>query len=211
MNKALNICRSSEIATQQLKAMKSEENKTEDVRAIASRQGNQKGTSVEKRKHWTHHQTKGNVAKRILNQRAINATVVGENKGIHWKAAQHLGTNVNRARTNHFASVCKSSHKRPSKRLTELPDEEQETDNDTYKVEEVSSAQTRGKKLHTTLEFCDPDAGYKTKLDCKLDTGATCNVLTHRDLSVICQTAYQKHQSEASTIQWECHETIWET
>ena len=54
MNKALNICRSSEIATQQLKAMKSEENKTEDVRAISSREGN-KGTSVEKRKHWTHH------------------------------------------------------------------------------------------------------------------------------------------------------------
>ena len=40
MNKALNICRSSEIATQQLKAMKTEENKTEDVRAISSHQGN---------------------------------------------------------------------------------------------------------------------------------------------------------------------------
>jgi len=56
-------------------------------------------------------ETKGNVAKRILNQRAINATVVG-------KAAQHLGTNVNRARTNHFASVCKSSRKRAIKRYT---------------------------------------------------------------------------------------------
>ena len=98
---------------------------------------------------------------------------------------------------NHFASVCKSSQKRPIKQLTELPDEEQETDTDTdeffYKVEEVSSVQTRGKQLYTTLEFCDPDAGCKTKLeklDCQLDTGATCNVLTHRDLSVICQTAY---------------------
>ena len=39
------------------------------------------------------------------------------------------------------------------------------------------------------FSLCDPDAGYKTKLDCQLDTGATCNVLTHRDLSVICQTA----------------------
>jgi len=44
MNKALNICRSSEIAPQQLKAMKTEENKTEDIRAISSRQGN-KGKS----------------------------------------------------------------------------------------------------------------------------------------------------------------------
>ena len=39
MNKALNICRSSEITTQQLKAMKTEENKTEDVHAISSHQG----------------------------------------------------------------------------------------------------------------------------------------------------------------------------
>ena len=44
MSKALNICRASEIATQQLKARKIEENKTEDVRAISSRQGN-KGKS----------------------------------------------------------------------------------------------------------------------------------------------------------------------
>ena len=90
---------------------------------------------------------------------------------------------------NHFASVCKSSQKRPIKQLTELSDEEQETDTDTdtneffYKVEEVSSVQARGKQFYAPLEFCDPDAGYKTKLDCQLDTGATCNVLTHRDLS----------------------------
>ena len=47
----------------------------------------------------------------------------------------------------------------------------------------MSSVQARGKQFYASLEFCDPDAGYKTKLDCQLDTGATCNVLTHRDLS----------------------------
>ena len=48
-----------------------------------------------------HLQTKRNVEKRILNTRTINATVVEENKGmrIHWKAVQHLGTNVRRARS----------------------------------------------------------------------------------------------------------------
>ena len=45
-----------------------------------------------------HNQTKGNIEKRILNTRAINATAV-ENRGIHWKAVQQLGTNVKRART----------------------------------------------------------------------------------------------------------------
>ena len=54
----------------------------------------------------------------------------------------------------------------------------------------MSSVQARGTQFYTSLEFCDPDASYKTKLDCQLDIGATCNVLTHRDLSVICQTAH---------------------
>ena len=35
------------------------------------------------RKHAMHHQTKGNIEKRILNTRAINATAVEENRGIH--------------------------------------------------------------------------------------------------------------------------------
>ena len=97
---------------------------------------------------------------------------------------------------NHFASVCKSSQKCPIKQLMELSDAEQETDTDTdtdeffYKLEEVSSVQARGKQFYTPLEFCNPDTSYKTKLDCQLDTGTTCNVLTHRDLSVICQSAH---------------------
>ena len=99
---------------------------------------------------------------------------------------------------NHFASVCKSSQKCPIKQLTKLLDAEQETDTDTdtdtdesfCKVEEVSSIQARRKQFYTSLEFCNPVASYKTKLDCQLDTGATCNVLTHCDLSVICQTAH---------------------
>lgn len=51
------------------------------------------------KKHTMHHQTKANIEKRILNTRAINATAVEENRGIHWKAVQQLGTNVKRART----------------------------------------------------------------------------------------------------------------
>ena len=50
--------------------------------------------------------------------------------------------------------------------------------------------QARAKQFHASLEFCDPDAGYKTKLDCQLDTGATCNFLIHRVLSVIFQNGH---------------------
>lgn len=87
---------------------------------------------------------------------------------------------------NHLALLCKLSN--------EYPHEEEETETDTdeffYKVEEAPSAQTRGEQFYTTLKFCDPDAGYKTKSDCQLDTGATCTELTHCGLSVIGQAAY---------------------
>ena len=59
-----------------------------------------------------HHQTKGNIEKRILNTRAINATIVEENKGILWKAVQHLGMNAKRARSliisHRYANHCKN-------------------------------------------------------------------------------------------------------
>ena len=81
--------------------------------------------------------------------------------------------------------------------MTELSDDEQETDADEFffKLEEVSSVQATGKQLCTSLEFADLNARYKTKLDCQLGTGATCNVLTHRDLSVIGQTGHPALQA----------------
>ena len=200
MNKALNICRSSEMATQQLKAMKTEENKTEDVRAISSRQGNKgksrkpfngkktRDASPDQRKHRKMHpKHKGYQCYRC--GRKQRHSLESCPAFVHeCKACK---------KPNHFASVWKSSQKCPIKQLTELSDAEQETDTDTdkdeffyIKVEEVSSVQARGKQFYAPLEFCDPDARYKTKLDCQLDTGATCNVLTHRDLSLICQTAH---------------------
>ena len=73
--------------------------------------------------------------------------------------------------------------------LDSLETETSETESDEffYKVEEVSSVQAKGKQLFTALEFSDATDRFKTTLECQLDTGATCNVLSHRDLSVISQ------------------------
>ena len=61
--------------------------------------------------------------------------------------------------------------------------------------DDISTSKRKTKQQYTSLEFADPNARYKTKLDCQLDTGATCNVLTHRDLSVICQTGHPALQA----------------
>ena len=41
-------------------------------------------------------------------------------------------------------------------------------------------------KLTFKLTFCIQD-NYKTSMECQLDTGASCNVISHRDLSILLQ------------------------
>jgi len=95
---------------------------------------------------------------------------------------------------NHFASVCRSvSCTSQVKQMASISDsseaETSETESDKFffKVEEVSSVQAKGKQLFAVLEFTVATDRFKTTLECQLDTGATCNVLSHRDLSVINQ------------------------
>ena len=200
INKALNICRSSEVATLQLKAMKSEETKsTEEVRVVSGRQNNK----VKSRKQYNGYNGKKKTRDPSSDprkhrepnskQRAYQCYRCGGKQRHTLESCPAFGHECKACKKpNHFASVCRSSQKHPIKQMTELSDDEQETDTDKffYKLEEVSSVKARGKQLYTSLEFADPNARYRTKLDCQLDTGATCNVLTHRDLSVICQTGH---------------------
>ena len=147
--------------------------------------------TTERRKLAIHLRIQGSIESQIQNRRPISVIVEGKQRhtlencpafGNEYKACK---------KPNHFASVCRSSQKQSIKQMTELSDDEQETDTDEffYKLE-VSSVQATGKQLHTSLEYTDPNARYTTKLDCQLDTGAACNVLTHRDLLVICQTGH---------------------
>jgi len=70
---------------------------------------------------------------------------------------------------------------------SEAETSETESDKFFFKVEEVLSVQAKGKQLFAVLEFTVATDRFKTTLECQLDTGATCNVLSHRDLSVINQ------------------------
>ena len=71
----------------------------------------------------------------------------------------------------------------------ETSDEESEENDDLLiKVEEVSNMKTNGKQINTTLVFSDMKEDYHTELQCQLDTGATCSVMSPRDLAVITQT-----------------------
>ena len=47
---------------------------------------------------------------------------------------------------------------------------------------------TAGKQFNAKIIFTDPEELYNTELECQLDTGATCYVMSLRDLAVINQT-----------------------
>lgn len=198
LNKALNICRSSEAASHQLKAMKIDEKKaTEEVRVVRERNSRdhkkrdpkkrdpkKRQDQAPMRKEWQCFNCGGKQRHNLENCPAY---------GHECKACK---------KPNHFASVCRSAPRRQVKQIAEETDDEQETDSDEflYQVEEVSSVQAKGKQLFASLEFYDANARYKTKLDCQLDTGATCNVLTHHDLSVISQNGNPALQTSKVTL-----------
>jgi hypothetical protein len=50
--------------------------------------------------------------------------------------------------------------------------EEEDSDEWAFMVEEIGSVKAKGKHVFAKLQF----------MDCQLDTGATCNVMSHRDL-----------------------------
>ena len=107
------------------------------------------------------------------------------------------------SKPNHFASVCRFKNKPAGgetvnrgnnsvKQVTEgtdtSDDEMIDTEDPFFKIEEVSSVKTPGKQFNAKIVFSDPEELYNTELECQLDTGATCNVMSLRDLAVINQT-----------------------
>ena len=148
INKALNICRSSEVATLQLKAMKSEETKSsEQVHAISSRQNNKvKSRNQYNGKKKTRDLFSDPRKHREPNskQRAYQCYRCGGKQRHTLEKCPAFGHECKACKKpNHFTSVCRSSQKRPIKQMTELSDDEQETNTDEffYKLEEVSSVQ----------------------------------------------------------------------
>jgi len=73
--------------------------------------------------------------------------------------------------------------KQVTKETDTSDDDISDSEDPLFKIEEVSSVKTEGKII-----FSDPEESYDTDLDCQVDTGATCNIMSLRDLAVINQT-----------------------
>ena len=83
-----------------------------------------------------------------------------------------------------------------SSQVNRVEDEDDsDTDLSVLNVETVSTLSTvlgKGKQVITELTFCVEDndlVKHKTSMVCQLDTGASCNVISYRDLTVLLQNS----------------------
>ena len=202
LNKALSICRSNEAASKQLKFMKQEEIQTdEQVNAVDSQA--KRLDKWHKQKKDTKYGKNGKATKGTKK----NCSRCGATKQHRKEECKAYGQTCHLcSKPNHFASVCRFKNKpaggktvsrghKSVKQVTEETDTSNDSDDDLtddedplFKIEEVSSVKTAGKQLNAKIIFSDTEELYNTELECQLDTGATCNVMSLHDLAIISQT-----------------------
>ena len=61
-----------------------------------------------------------------------------------------------------------------------------ESEESLLKIEEITAINGSGKQLTASITFLIEDT-YKELLVCQLDTGATCNVISHRNIVQLLQ------------------------
>lgn len=190
LNKALNICRSSEIATSQLKAMSldSKAQSKEEIRVIRDRKP--KPQHMSRNVRQTQRASRDDTNSESNHRKKYKCYNCGGSERHKLQDCPAYGRECKACKKkNHFASVClsKGSNDVKALRSEETDSGSDDSDEYAYKIEEVGSVKTKGKQLITKLSFRDTNSRSNTDLDCQLDTGATCNVISHRDLSIINQ------------------------
>ena len=90
-------------------------------------------------------------------------------------------------RMNHFAKVCQA--KKEKVHVAEEAEAKEygyESEESLLKIEEITAIKGSGKQLTARITFLIEEM-YKEHLVCQLDTGATCNVISHRNLVQLLQ------------------------
>ena len=199
LNKAHSICRSNEAASKQVNSIKQEEIQTdEQVNAMGSQM--KRHDKRRDKKKDVKDGKNGKPTKGAKN----NCSRCGDTRQHKKEECKAYGQTCHLcSKPNHFASVCRFKNKPAGgktvlrgrnsvKQVTEETDTSDDDSSDSedplFKIEEVSSVKTAGKQINAKITFSDPEESYDTELECQLDTGATCNVMSLHDLAVINQT-----------------------
>ena len=99
---------------------------------------------------------------------------------------------------NHFAKFCQAN-KQNVHVAEEAEEHEYDSEESLLKKEEITVINGSGKQLTTSITFLI-EKTYKEQLVCQLDTGATCNVISHRNLVQLLQNDDPPLQRSAKAI-----------
>ena len=186
LKKAIQMCASSEIASQQIKTIISAGDKTEDITKFSEKKFPHR-TRSKKRDGGRSSNLEKKLEKKKSGSPFEPTCKYRGRKQRHerrTKCPAFKKTCSKCQKKGHFASVCRSS-----KKIQQFEEDEDDSpDESCLQVETVSIVQTKAKQWLADISFFkSAKEDFTTTLACQLDTGATCNVIGLDDLSAITQ------------------------
>ena len=207
LDKAIDVCRASEAAERQLKAIYDNKQPTsESVNVVKTKQFRRRQQSYHSPKTQSHSRKTITTTTNVANNNTTNhqvCTFCGNKRHSQRTDCPAFGQTCRKCKKqNHFAKVCmQQGSKRQVNKVEEEydydddyddnyddndDDDDDECELDISVIEEISAINEGSKRLKATLNVLTPD-NYKEQLVCQLDTGATCNVISLKDLMIVLQ------------------------
>ena len=200
LDKAIDIARSNEITNKQLETMKSDTAapSKEEVNLI----GKENGKNFKKQPSGNFKHKKNRLPGKKKPIADPKITEKCKSCGSQHKQNECPAYNKRCAycqKWHHFASVCMTKKKGVVNFVQESQDSS-DSEESVLKVENVSSVESCGNRWFAKLTFYCEHNKLETKLKCQLDTGATCNVISYRDLSIIKQDGNPQIKSSKTKL-----------
>ena len=110
-----------------------------------------------------------------------------------------------RSTRNHFASVCQQNgrSKAPRKAKVYEVEDELSSDESVFRMEyTVKSVKARGKQLSVKLSFGTSKNDVSENLECQLDTGKICNIISFEDYCIVAKSKKPNLQSSDARLRF---------
>lgn len=198
--KAVEVLRVSEATRQQLKHINDEVTDGQSINAVKV-QHSSTATSDQSQSNATSRQ-------RASTTKAKPCTYCGQkhernNCPAFGKQCHQCG------KLNHFKSVCRQQNKGDNQPVAQMEEEKSEdSDNSIFVVECIGTVTHNNLGQYFVHITVITDSGSNVIVDCQLDTGATCNIMTYADLCAIQQTGRPSMQSSTSKLKFYDNSTL---
>jgi len=174
-----------------LESLRISERTLEQLKQLATEEQEVPVNAIRKDRHSKQHRPPITYPKSKDSRHAVLCNCCGGKQTADHASCPAYGKSCNHCgKPNHFQAVCrrKKDIRKTAASLAAVEEGDVTSDSDesAFMIEQVGAVHHNKKgQYFATLEFVSTSG--KVVLDCQLDTGATCNVITHRDGAIIQQ------------------------